>query len=226
MFNTVLAGKCYDYLSNPINIYYTIKYQMLDAVSIAKSSYANQYVINSNDLDQLGYMGVIEPGSYMYIDAWQGDIEKIDIIRNGYKRFTYTKSPVDIKNIILNELLNVTTNLTYIKTDTRYAFMPSVVTNGTINEVTYFIYYNINSVGALNETIKDYKLIKTINRANETDLIIYFNKSGDYKVACEAVIDNSEVSERTTVLLTVDDGQTDGGTVITITGQQKYLEWE
>jgi len=221
MFNTVVAGNCYDGYGFGIDVNYQVFYPNVNSISAVKTTQSRQLLINTNDIDHLGYTGSLEYYSPIYIDIWQGTVNKITVLRSGYKRVRYENRVLINTDIIVDETKTVSTNVNYVNSSGIYNIKPNVNTNGIINMVTYYVYYDINTINNDNATTTNYKLVKIIDKADTSDLVINFLSSGNYKIECEAVIGNLEVSKLTTTTLIVD-------TVVSglSTAQEHYLEWE
>ena len=221
MYNLVIAGNCYDGNGFGIDTHYQVFYREANSISNIATTSNRQLTFNTNDIDHLGYAGNLPVGSPIYVDIWQGDANQVNVLRRAYKRFICTGVASIKQDMILDETKTVTTNVSHSYLYRTFNVKPNVISNTPVVEVTYYIYYDINIINDNNYANSNFKLVKTINKPNTNDLVINFTKGGTFKVVCEAVISNSEVSKTSEIILYVADTAT-----VSATAQDHYLEWE
>ena len=221
MYNLVVAGNCYDGSGTPIDIYFQVFYREANSLSNKVLTTNKQLTFNTNDIDHLGYAAGLELNSPIYVDIWQGDINKINVTRSAYKRFIYTGVASIQDNIVLDENKTITTHVSYSYLYRTFNISPNVITTDIVQQVTYYVYYDINIINDTNSTANSFKLVKAINKSTTNDLVVTFTKSGTFKILCEAGINNLEVSKTSEIIIDVADN-----TVVSSTLQEHYLEWE
>lgn len=226
MMNVTVVGNCYDTGGNRINIKYKVYYPERDMYTSVHTTVNKQLIFNTNDDDHLGFVGGVRAGEPIYIIGWEVGDDGTKVIRRCRKRYAYNNEAVINRNIMLYDNLFLTTDISYDNVDNNYIFKPVVTSNSPVVEVIYNVYYNANQVQTDSNDI-DYKLIKTISKEDVSNLAIKFTKSGMFKITCEAVIGNNEVSESSEMIV---DINLDGTVVVTEPGQsyrqQHYIEWE
>jgi len=218
MFNLVVGGDCKDGYGFSIEINYYVEYLYANVTSNTTTTSNKKLLFNTNDITHLGYMGALPIGTPLYVIGWQGDINKVNPIRECRKRYIVGNEPVIIKDVILDENKYVNTNIQYsVDNDSNYIIDPVVSTNDVLHDVTYYVYYNSGSI--LSDTNEDWKLVETIVKDSDDTVTMLFKEAGSFKILCEALIDNNEVSEQSTLLLLISKG------IPSISGR-RYIEWE
>jgi len=224
--NVAVVGNCYDTGGNKIDIKYKVGYLNSDAYTPVETTVDSQLIINTNDDDHLGFVGGVRVGEPIYIIGWEVDDDETTVLRNCRKRISYSGEAVINKDIMLYKDLVLTTNISYEVIADSYIFKPDIDTVEPVVEVIYNVYYNANNIETDSSEI-EYMLIKTIIKENDSDLSIKFTKSGEFKITCEAVISNNEVSETSELIVDINLEST---SVVTEPGttlrQQHYIEWE
>jgi len=223
MTNITVVGNCYNPGGSAIDILYKIFYPHKDLYTPVLNTVNNQLIFNTSDKVHLGYNESLREGEPLYIIGWEVDYED-KIIRRCRKRIKYSNEAVINNNIMLYDNLLLSTDIGYDKVENEYTFKPNVISTEEVSEVIYSVYYDINQVHTDSDEI-DYKLIKTISKETTEDLFVKFTKSGKFKITCEVVVTNNEVSETSEILV---DVAVETAIVVGETNelQQSYIEWE
>lgn len=219
MFNLVVGGDCKDGYGFKINTHYQVYYRETDITSNIVTTTDRRIVFNTNDIDHLGYMGNLPNNTPLYVIGWQGGADKTNLIRSCRKRILFNGQSTIVGDFILDENKYVTTNITSISNSRTHTLNPNVSTNGTVKNVIYYVYYDINSVSFNSAEGNDWKLVKTITVDNLDAILVTYKTNGKFKIECEAVIDNDEASLCSFIIEDVNNDN------ISISGQ-RYIEWE
>jgi hypothetical protein len=203
---------------------YRVYYPHSDLFSPDLDTVNKQLIFNTNDKNQLGSVGGLRQGEPIYIIGWELNPQGTDVIRKCRKRITYDNQVVVNNDIILHENLVLVTNLEHSNVENHYVFKPNIESPTQISKVIYNVYYDINQANT-GSNVADFKLIKTITKNDDSNLLINFTKAGIFKITSEVMIFNNEVSEisENIVDISIDSNIT---IIESSDRQQHYIEWE
>jgi len=221
MYNSAVAGNCYDGGGFPIDVHFKVTYPEAGSTSNLNSTVGKQLIFNTNDMDHLGYLGTLNYFSCFYLNVWQGTANKSSVIRESYKRIRYKNNSIIKMDIVVDENQSVTNTLRVKHVDNIYNFSPNVVTTEPVEMITYYIYYNISTLDTGSTTIDKNKLLRVIDKDDINDLVIRFLVGGIYTIVCETMISHNTVSKKSSITINIENGITPDAHT-----QQHYIEWE